>query len=251
MTRYKEALRLYRAVGDRLGEANVLQAQGDVLAFLDQRDEGVARYEEALRLFRAVGDRLGEANVLKAQGDVLAFLDQRLLVARQRLVPLIQKRQHVALDIEHVGQIPCACRTRRAAATAALSQLSRATIVVVVQRVVRSRRDFNQHTRGCVVQRRGLLQPVQGCGDLRPFQGGAVGHAARLQRLILAGDDACVVPGVRQLGGVLLFGVFGQVNGGVGGDGLVERVARLTVGVATSSRPASINWASRSPAADG
>jgi tetratricopeptide (TPR) repeat protein len=64
-------------VGARLGEANVLQAQGDVLAFLDRRDEALARYDQALGLFRAVGDRLGEANVLKAQGDVLAFLDRR------------------------------------------------------------------------------------------------------------------------------------------------------------------------------
>ncbi len=65
-----------RRVADDRDLANVLKAQGDVLAFLDQRDEALARYEEALRLYRAVGDRLGEANVLKAQGDVLAFLDQ-------------------------------------------------------------------------------------------------------------------------------------------------------------------------------
>ncbi|HNU05922.1 MAG TPA: tetratricopeptide repeat protein, partial [Anaerolineae bacterium] len=77
LARYGEALTLFRAVGDRLGEANVLQAQGDVLYFLKQTEEALARYGEALTLFRAVGDRLGEANVLRAQGDVLAFLDQR------------------------------------------------------------------------------------------------------------------------------------------------------------------------------
>ncbi len=73
------ALRLYRLLAHTpsstpdavLGEANVLRAQGDVLAFLDQRAEALAKYEEALGLYRAVGDRLGEANVLKAQGDVL------------------------------------------------------------------------------------------------------------------------------------------------------------------------------------
>ncbi len=77
LARYQEALTLFRAVGDRLGEANVLKAQGDVLYFLKQTDEALARYQEALTLFRAVGARLGEANVLQAQGDVLAFLDQR------------------------------------------------------------------------------------------------------------------------------------------------------------------------------
>jgi tetratricopeptide (TPR) repeat protein len=71
------ALQIYRLLGDRLGEANVLQAQGDVLYFLKQTDDALARYDQALQLFRAVGDRLGEANVLQAQGDVLAFLDQR------------------------------------------------------------------------------------------------------------------------------------------------------------------------------
>ena len=68
LQRYDQALSLFRAVGARLGEANVLQAQGDVLAFLDQRQEALQRYDQALSLFRAVGDRLGEANVLKAQG---------------------------------------------------------------------------------------------------------------------------------------------------------------------------------------
>jgi tetratricopeptide (TPR) repeat protein len=76
LSKYEEALGLFRAVGARLGEANVLKAQGDVLAFLDQRSEALSKYEEALGLFRAVGARLGEANVLKAQGDVLYFLKQ-------------------------------------------------------------------------------------------------------------------------------------------------------------------------------
>lgn len=58
-------------VGDPWDQANVLQAQGDVLAFQDRRDEALARYEAALGLFRAVGARLGEANVLKAQGQMV------------------------------------------------------------------------------------------------------------------------------------------------------------------------------------
>ncbi len=77
LERYEAALALCRAVGDRLGEANVLQAQGDVLAFQKKNREALERYEAALALYRAVGARLGEANVLQAQGDVLAFLDRR------------------------------------------------------------------------------------------------------------------------------------------------------------------------------
>ncbi|MBX3052858.1 MAG: tetratricopeptide repeat protein [Caldilineaceae bacterium] len=52
----------------------MLKAQGDVLSFQDKRDEALEKYEGALGLFQAVGDRLGEANVLKAQGDVRRIL---------------------------------------------------------------------------------------------------------------------------------------------------------------------------------
>ncbi len=68
--RYEQALGLFRAVGSRLGEANVLKAQGDVLAFQKQMDEALGRYEQALGLFRAVGDRLGEANTLRSLGNL-------------------------------------------------------------------------------------------------------------------------------------------------------------------------------------
>ncbi len=70
LARYDEALQLFRAVGSRLGEANALSATGDVLQFLKKNDEALARYDEALHLFRAVGDRLGEANTLAAQGQL-------------------------------------------------------------------------------------------------------------------------------------------------------------------------------------
>ncbi|MBI4671119.1 MAG: tetratricopeptide repeat protein [Chloroflexi bacterium] len=51
----------------------VVEETGDVLQFLDKRDEALARYAEALGLFRAVGSRLGEANTLQAIGDVQRF----------------------------------------------------------------------------------------------------------------------------------------------------------------------------------
>ena len=65
---YDQALALFRAVGDRLGEANTLQALGDVQNFRKEIDAALESYCQALDLFRAVGDRLGEANTLKALG---------------------------------------------------------------------------------------------------------------------------------------------------------------------------------------
>jgi len=83
-----EAIDLFRAVGDRLGEANTLQAIGDVHNFRKELDDALASYAQALDLFRAVGSRLGEANTLQAIGDVHNFrqeLDDALASYAQAL----------------------------------------------------------------------------------------------------------------------------------------------------------------------
>ncbi len=55
---------LFRQVGAKLGEANVLQAIGDVQQFRKENDAALESYHAALTLFRQVGAKLGEANVL-------------------------------------------------------------------------------------------------------------------------------------------------------------------------------------------
>jgi tetratricopeptide (TPR) repeat protein len=52
-------------------KANVLQALGDVQQFRKEMEAALASYREALNLYRAVGDRLGEANVRSAQARLL------------------------------------------------------------------------------------------------------------------------------------------------------------------------------------
>ncbi|MEM6450663.1 MAG: tetratricopeptide repeat protein [Cyanobacteria bacterium P01_D01_bin.105] len=74
---YDQALGLYRQVGSRLGEANTLQAMGEVLQFLKRSSEAIENYDQALGLYRQVGSRLGEANTLRAMGEVLQFLNRR------------------------------------------------------------------------------------------------------------------------------------------------------------------------------
>ena len=73
---YQQAIEIYRQVSDRLGEANTLQAIGDVLQFLRRSTEALDHYQQAIEIYRQVGARLGEANTLKAIGDVLQFLDR-------------------------------------------------------------------------------------------------------------------------------------------------------------------------------
>jgi hypothetical protein len=63
LARLKRALDSARRSSDTTGEANVLQAIGDVQQFRDDRDAALTSYHEALTLYRALGDRLGEANV--------------------------------------------------------------------------------------------------------------------------------------------------------------------------------------------
>ncbi|MEG4289246.1 tetratricopeptide repeat protein, partial [Microcoleus sp. D2B6] len=74
LERYDKALKLYEQVGDNLGKANTLQAIGDVLQFLKRCDEALERYDTALKLYEQVGSNLGKANTLQAIGDVLQFL---------------------------------------------------------------------------------------------------------------------------------------------------------------------------------
>ena len=70
LANYEQAIGLFRDVGSRLGEANTLEAIGDVLKFLKRNDEALANYEQANGLFRDVGDRLGEANIFPELGDL-------------------------------------------------------------------------------------------------------------------------------------------------------------------------------------
>jgi tetratricopeptide (TPR) repeat protein len=67
---YEEALPLFLQAKDRLGEANVRRAMGDVQQFRKEMEAALASYEQALGFYRQVGDRLGEANCYLAQGRV-------------------------------------------------------------------------------------------------------------------------------------------------------------------------------------
>jgi tetratricopeptide (TPR) repeat protein len=61
---YEEALRLFRAVGDKLGEANVYMARGDLLISEQAWEGAIQAYEQALPIYRAIENKLGQANTL-------------------------------------------------------------------------------------------------------------------------------------------------------------------------------------------
>jgi hypothetical protein len=77
---YGEALKLFRQVGDRLGEANVLQAIGQMeiqtAANQDQFSKGMSTLQSAFSLFEQVGDRVGQVNILMFLSRLAANQEQ-------------------------------------------------------------------------------------------------------------------------------------------------------------------------------
>uniref|UniRef100_UPI002602F8AE tetratricopeptide repeat protein n=1 Tax=Mastigocoleus sp. MO_188.B34 TaxID=3036635 RepID=UPI002602F8AE len=71
-----------------------LKAIGDVLQFLDQREEALNRYQEALEYYRQIGDRLGEANILQEFG--------KLESNPQRSLEYLQKAHALYIQINDI-----------------------------------------------------------------------------------------------------------------------------------------------------
>jgi tetratricopeptide (TPR) repeat protein len=67
---YREALGLYQAIPDRLGQANTLQSLGELESMEANYAAARSCYREALGLFQAIPDRLGQANTLRSLGDL-------------------------------------------------------------------------------------------------------------------------------------------------------------------------------------
>ena len=68
---------MFRAVGARLGEANVLLAQGDILRGQREFAPAWENYSRVRALYTAIGDRYSLARVLYRMGDWHAEQDQR------------------------------------------------------------------------------------------------------------------------------------------------------------------------------
>jgi CHAT domain-containing protein/tetratricopeptide (TPR) repeat protein len=75
--KYREALKLFRAVGDRRGEITTLTTIGSVSAALGEGQNALAYFNEALPLLRASGDRAGEARALSSLAQIYFALGNK------------------------------------------------------------------------------------------------------------------------------------------------------------------------------
>ena len=75
--------------------ANVLKAMGDVQQFRDERDTALQNYAQALELFRAVGSKLGEANVESALIRFELVQTKDIVSAERKLNEIVDKRRAI------------------------------------------------------------------------------------------------------------------------------------------------------------
>ena len=90
-----EALAIYRELGDRRGEGNVLWGMGNKKYFSDAGDGGVTEFRAALEAFREVGDRTMEAWALHMVGGALLRIRtprRREALPPPRAPPLLRRR---------------------------------------------------------------------------------------------------------------------------------------------------------------
>jgi CHAT domain-containing protein/Flp pilus assembly protein TadD len=77
ITKYEQALPLYRAVGDRQSEAITLNNIGYIYDALGEKPKALEYYNQALPIFRATGDKAGEAMTLNNMGVVYDALGEK------------------------------------------------------------------------------------------------------------------------------------------------------------------------------
>ena len=77
LAKLEEALKLFRAVGDRRGEAVTLNKIGQVYSALGEKQKALDYYSQSLPLSRAVGDRRVENGILNNIGQVYSALGEK------------------------------------------------------------------------------------------------------------------------------------------------------------------------------
>jgi CHAT domain-containing protein/Flp pilus assembly protein TadD len=110
LARYEEALKLFRAEGDRFNEAFTLYSIGLVYSKLREKQKALEYFSQSLPLYRAIGDRSEEASTLNKIGSVYLALGekQKALEYYNQSLPLfraIGDRDEEAFTLKRIGQV--------------------------------------------------------------------------------------------------------------------------------------------------
>ncbi|MEG5229743.1 tetratricopeptide repeat protein [Microcoleus sp. B3-D3] len=110
IAKLEEALKLIRAVGNRRGEAAILNNIGKVYSELGEKQKALEYYSHSLTLTRAVGDRRGEATILTNIGKVYSELGekQKALEYYSQSLPLFRAvgdRLQEATTLNNIGLV--------------------------------------------------------------------------------------------------------------------------------------------------
>src|SRR5262245_41533190 len=110
LEKYNEALPLWRAVGDRRGEANTISNIGTVNVLLGEMQKALEKFNEVLPIFQATGDREGEATVLNNIGQIYDSLGEKQKASEKynEALPIFQAigdRSGEALVLNNIGAV--------------------------------------------------------------------------------------------------------------------------------------------------
>ncbi len=108
--KYEEALSLYRAVGDKSGEANAMNHIGVIYSSLSENQKALDFMNQSLPIYRAIGDKLGEAATLGNIGSRYSVLGekQKALDYFQLSLPLVRTvgdKSGEAITLSNIGAI--------------------------------------------------------------------------------------------------------------------------------------------------
>ena len=108
--KWQEARLLYRAVGNRRGEATTLNNIGSVYDALGEKQKALDYYNQALPIRRAEGDRRGEAATLNNIGTVHNALGekQKALDFYNQALPILRAvgdRRGEAITLNNIGSV--------------------------------------------------------------------------------------------------------------------------------------------------
>jgi tetratricopeptide (TPR) repeat protein len=110
LDRFREALELRRAVGDRSGVVSSMIDLGSVHEADGKLEAAHETFTEALKLAKEIGDRQGQAQVLGRIGEVLLALGRP-----QEAIESLEKAQEILIAlVDRLGQAECSRRLAQA-----------------------------------------------------------------------------------------------------------------------------------------